>query len=126
MAPMLEQLQLEDGMNVLEIGAGTGYNAALLSLLVGRRGRVVSVDVDPEFVSGACLALREGGYKARVVLGDGREGFSDAAPYDRIVTASSDSVPIAWVEQLNPGGLLEVPLRLSRSGGASHPAAAKT
>ena len=94
MALMLEQLQLEEGMNVLEVGAGTGYNAALLSLLVGPRGRVVSVDVDPELARGARRALRVGGYRLRVVAGDGRAGFAERAPYDRIiVTASSDSVP---------------------------------
>jgi protein-L-isoaspartate(D-aspartate) O-methyltransferase len=114
-------------MNVLEIGAGTGYNAALLSLLVGPRGRVVSVDVDPELAPGACRALRAAGYKARVVVGDGRDGFSDAASYDRIiVTASSDSIPVAWFEQLNPGGLLEVPLRLSGSGAQAIPVLRKT
>jgi protein-L-isoaspartate(D-aspartate) O-methyltransferase len=122
MALMLEQLQLAEGMRVLEIGAGTGYNAALLSVLVGRRGRVISVDVDPEIARGARRALRGAGYKARVMVGDGREGFADAAPYDRIiVTASSDSVPVAWFEQLDPGGLLEVPLRLSASGAQAIP-----
>jgi protein-L-isoaspartate(D-aspartate) O-methyltransferase len=122
MAPMLELLQVEEGMNLLEIGAGTGYNAALLSLLVGRAGKVVSVDVDPELAQGARRALRTGGYKVRVVVGDGRDGFADAAPYDRIiVTASSNSVPVAWFEQLNPGGLLEVPLRLSQGGAQAIP-----
>ncbi len=122
MAPMLEQLQVEEGMNVLEIGAGTGYNAALLSLLVGRAGKVVSVDVDPELARGARRALRAAGCKVRVVVGDGREGFAEAAPYDRIiVTASSDSVPAAWFEQLNRGGLLEVPLRLSQGGAQAIP-----
>jgi protein-L-isoaspartate(D-aspartate) O-methyltransferase len=122
MALMLEQLQVEAGMKVLEVGAGTGYNAALLSLLVGSRGRVVSVDVDPEIASDARRALRAAGYKARVVVGDGRQGYADAAPYDRIiVTASSDSVPVAWFQQLNPGGLLEAPLRLSASGAQAIP-----
>jgi protein-L-isoaspartate(D-aspartate) O-methyltransferase len=71
MALMLEQLQLAEGMRVLEVGAGTGYNAALLSVLVGRRGRVVSVDVDPELAHAARLALRAASYRARVVVGDG-------------------------------------------------------
>jgi protein-L-isoaspartate(D-aspartate) O-methyltransferase len=122
MALMLEQLQLAEGMRVLEIGAGTGYNAALLSVLVGRHGRVVSVDVDPEIAQGARQALRKAGYRARVVVGDGREGFAGASPYDRIVvTASSDSVPIAWFDQLKPDGVLQVPLRLSASGAQAIP-----
>jgi protein-L-isoaspartate(D-aspartate) O-methyltransferase len=127
MALMLEQLQLDQGMNVLEIGAGTGYNAALLSVLVGRRGRVVSVDVDPEVARGARRGLRAGGYRARVVVCDGREGFADLAPYDRvIVAASSDSVPVAWFEQLEPNGLLEVPLRFSTTGAQAIPLLRKT
>ena len=97
MALMLEQLQLGEGMSVLEVGAGTGYNAALLSRLVGRSGRVVSVDVDPEVARGARRNLRAGGYRARVVVGDGRDGVASDAPYHRIVvTASSESVPVAW------------------------------
>ena len=127
MALMLEQLQVEEGMNVLEVGAGTGYNAALLSLLVGPPGRVVSVDVDPELARGARRALRVGGYRLRVVAGDGRLGFAERAPYDRIiVTASSDSVPPAWFDQLQPSGLLEVPLRLSATGAQAIPLLRKT
>lgn len=122
MAAMLEQLQLCEGMRVLEIGTGTGYNAALLSVLVGRSGRVASVEVDPELARMARRNLRGGGYKARVVIGDGREGFAELAPYDRIiVTASSRSVPIAWFEQLGPDGLLEVPLQLSAAGAQAIP-----
>jgi len=127
MASMLEQLQLKDGMRVLEVGAGTGYNAALLSVLVGRRGRVVSVDIDPEIGREARRALRAGGYKARVVVGDGRDGFAELAPYDRIiVTASSDQVPIAWFEQLEPQGLLEAPLQLTGAGVQAIPLLRKT
>lgn len=127
MALMLEQLRLEEGMSVLEVGAGTGYNAALLSLLVGPRGRVVAIDVDAELVRDARRNLRSGGYKARVVVGDGREGFAELAPYDRIiVTASSESLPAAWREQLQPRGLLQVPLRLSATGAQPIPLLRKT
>lgn len=127
MALMLEQLELADGMRVLEAGAGTGFNAALLSHLVGPRGRVVSVDVDPELVRDARRSLRASGYRARIVVGDGRKGVAESAPYDRIiVTASSDRVPRAWFEQLQPGGLLEVPLRLSPTGAQVIPRLRKT
>jgi protein-L-isoaspartate(D-aspartate) O-methyltransferase len=113
MARMLERLALEPGQRVLEIGAGTGYNAALLKTLVGPRGRVVSVDVDPELARGARRTLA--GYGVRVVAGDGRAGWERGAPYDRIVaTVSTGDVPRAWRDQLVDGGLLELPLGLPR------------
>ena len=119
MAEMLERLGLEPGMRVLEIGAGTGYNAALLSELVGRSGRVETVDIDADTAKRARRALREGGYGGHVVAADGREGFAAGAPYDRIiVTASSDTVPYAWFDQLVEGGIVEVPLRLREAAGA--------
>jgi protein-L-isoaspartate(D-aspartate) O-methyltransferase len=114
MAEMLDHLALEPGMRVLEIGAGTGYNAALLERIVGPEGRVVTVDIDPEMASRARRALK--GSRAKVIIGDGRNGFAPTAPYDRIiVTASHDSIPHAWLEQLRPEGLLEVPLRMRGS-----------
>ena len=114
MAPMLEQLRLDEGQRVLEIGAGTGYNAALLAELVGATGQIVSVELDPAIARGARRALRECGTRARVVQGDGREGWQKAAPYDRIiVTASAAEVPPAWFSQLAEGGLLELPLRFA-------------
>ncbi len=127
MALMLEQLDLEDGMSVLEVGAGTGYNAALLSLLVGAKGRVVSVDVDADVAAGARRALRQGGYRVRTVHADGRQGLSNGARYDRIiVTASADAVPRPWFEQLRDDGLLEVPLRLNAAGAQAIPVLRKT
>ena len=119
MAEMLERLAIEPGMRVLEIGAGTGYNAALLSKMVGERGRVETIDVDAETAARARRALRAGGYRARVVVADGREGHAAGAPFDRIiVTASSDIVPYAWFDQLVEGGIVEVPLRVREAAGA--------
>jgi protein-L-isoaspartate(D-aspartate) O-methyltransferase len=119
MAEMLERLGLEPGMRVLEVGAGTGYNAALLGLVVGERGRVDTVDVDADTARRARRALRAGGYRARVSLGDGRQGLPDHAPYERIVvTASSDTVPRPWFDQLVEGGRVVVPLRLREIAGS--------
>ena len=113
---MLEELQLEPGQRVLEIGAGTGYNAALLRHVVGESGRVVTVDVDADTAARARRALKGSG--VTVVTGDGREGYARGAPYDRIiVTASAAEIPRAWFEQLEPGGLVEVPLRLREPAG---------
>jgi protein-L-isoaspartate(D-aspartate) O-methyltransferase len=95
MVPMLEALELREGQRVLEVGAGTGYNAALLTELVGPKGRVVALELEPATARGAQRALAHCGSPAQVVVGDGREGFERAAPYDRIiVTASARAVPL--------------------------------
>lgn len=121
MAEMLELLELELGHRVLEIGAGTGYNAALLSRLVGPSGSVVTIDVDPDIAARAHRALRDAGAAVDVVVGDGRLAFAAGAPYDRIVvTASADEIPRAWLEQLGDGGRLIVPMRLDPDGDAIH------
>lgn len=112
MAIMLEQLDLRPGHRVLEIGAGTGYNAALMARLVGPAGRVVAVDIDAGLVDGAARHLAEAGV-AGVTLhcGDGALGHPAAAPYDRIVlTVGSGDVRPEWVAQLAPGGRLLLPL----------------
>jgi protein-L-isoaspartate(D-aspartate) O-methyltransferase len=81
MAIMLEQLDVRPGMRVLEIGAGTGYNAALLQHLVGQRGRVVTIDIDPEVVGWARERLAAAGYPEVVVIeGDGADGWPAEAP----------------------------------------------
>jgi protein-L-isoaspartate(D-aspartate) O-methyltransferase len=113
MAEMLEMLALRPGARVLEIGAGTGYNAALLATLVGPEGAVTSVELDPDAAADARRALRAAGSRAEVVVGDGHAGWPAAAPFDAlVVTASTEVVPGAWHEQLAPGGLAVLPLRL--------------
>ncbi len=116
MASMLERLQLRPGHRVLEIGTGTGYNAALLTRIVGAGGRVTSVELDPATARDARRALAQVGAAARVVRGDGRSGWPRGAPYDRIVvTAAAANVQRAWYDQLRDGGLLELPLVLDRA-----------
>lgn len=114
---MLEQLGVSPGMRILEIGAGTGYNAALLAYLTGDRGDVVTVDVDDDIVAGARTALAAAGARNVTVLrGDGALGAPGFAPFDRIIaTAGLWDLPLAWQEQLAPGGRIVAPLRLRGS-----------
>ncbi len=112
MACMLEQLQPMLGHKVLEVGAGTGYNAALLSHIVGESGTVVSLDIDADLVADAKAHLHEAGYhNVRVERADGALGFAALAPYDRIMlTAASRDIAPAWREQLAADGRLLLPL----------------
>ncbi|WP_262016027.1 methyltransferase, FxLD system [Micromonospora sp. Mcm103] len=113
-AMMLEQLDVRPGHRVMEAGAGTGYNAALLAALTGDNGRVVTLDVDEDLVDGARKHLATAGVtNVDVILGDGALGCPDGAPYDRIIaTVGAYETPTAWLEQLAPDGRLVVPLRL--------------
>jgi protein-L-isoaspartate(D-aspartate) O-methyltransferase len=116
-AIMLEQLDLRPGHRVLEIGAGSGYNAALISRIVGSSGSVVSVDIDQDLVDGAARNLAAAGVDGvRLACGDGAAGFPDGAPFDRLVlTVGSADVQPAWVDQLAPGGRLLLPLAVRGS-----------
>jgi protein-L-isoaspartate(D-aspartate) O-methyltransferase len=115
MAIMLEQLGLEPGMRVLEIGAGTGYNAALLATIVGASGQVVTIDIDEDIVANARAHLATGGLdRVQVVCGDGGFGYPGAAPFDRIIlTVGAWDIAPAWQEQLKSGGRIVLPLALN-------------
>jgi protein-L-isoaspartate(D-aspartate) O-methyltransferase len=112
-ALMLEQADIQPGHRVLEIGSG-GYNAALLSELVGPEGQVTTVDIDPEVIDRARKGLTAAGYPdVRVVQTDGEFGCPESAPYDRVlVTVTAWDIAPAWVDQLAADGRIVVPLRL--------------
>jgi protein-L-isoaspartate(D-aspartate) O-methyltransferase len=112
MAIMLAQLGLAPGLRVLEIGAGTGYNAALMAHIVGPRGRVVSIDLDQDLVDTARANLAAAGlFQVELRRGDGALGAPDAAPFDRIVvTAGAWDLLPAWRDQLAPDGRIVVPM----------------
>ncbi|CAI1493195.1 Protein-L-isoaspartate O-methyltransferase [Thermococcus nautili] len=109
-AIMLELAELKPGMNVLEIGTGSGWNAALISELV--KTDVYTVERIPELVEFARRNLERAGVKnVHVIPGDGTLGFPPKAPYDRIiVTAGAPDIPKPLVEQLKPGGKLIIPV----------------
>jgi protein-L-isoaspartate O-methyltransferase len=109
---MLDALRLEPGHRVLELGSGTGRNAALLAHRVGPGGRVTSVEVDPGLATEARSRLVgvTGGAPVSVRVGDGAEGWPGEAPYDRVIaTYAVDRVPWAWVAQTRPGGRIVTP-----------------
>lgn len=117
MAIMLEQLGLEPGHTVLEIGAGTGYNAALMAHSVGETGRVVTVDIDEDLVAAAREHLETAGIdRVQVICADGGYGHIDAAPYDRIIlTVGAPDIMPAWRDQLKANGRIVLPLMLKGS-----------
>ncbi|HEX9988220.1 MAG TPA: methyltransferase, FxLD system [Chloroflexia bacterium] len=114
MAAMLEQLELEAGHRVLEIGAASGYNAALMAHIVGEGGHVVTIDIDEDLVQGAREHLAAVGFtNVEAICADGGFGYEEAAPYDRIIlTVGAWDIAPAWWGQLRDGGRLVIPLAI--------------
>jgi methyltransferase of ATP-grasp peptide maturase system len=106
MAVMLELLSVSDGHRVLEIGTGTGYNAALLCHRLGSAS-VSTVDIDAGLSELARARLASCDYRPTCVVADGAEGYPPNSLYDRVLsTASVSSVPLPWLAQTRPGGLV--------------------
>jgi protein-L-isoaspartate(D-aspartate) O-methyltransferase len=117
MVGMLDALDLGNHPRVLEIGTGTGYNAALMCHVLGDAA-VHSVDVDPALVDTARARLDSLGHHPLLAVGDGRAGLPGHAPYDRIIaTCAFPEVPWAWAEQLVAGGLLLVDVKVGLLAG---------
>lgn len=128
-AIMVEQLGLEPGQRVLEVGAGSGYHAAVCAEVVGPEGHVYTVERITQLAAFAEENLRRTGYAdtVTVVLADGSRGYPEKAPYDRIfVAAGAPDIPKPLEEQLADGGRLLVPvggrayqdlIRVERRGG---------
>ena len=112
-ASMLELLELEKGMNVLEIGAGTGYNAALMQEIVGSTGQITTIDIQEDVARQTSRLLKASGYgEIKVIAADGAEGFPENAPYDRIVaTVGCPDISPRWAEQLANDGFMLIPLQ---------------
>ena len=109
---MLEQLELAPGQKVLEVGAGSGWNAALLGNLVAPKGRVVATEIISELALTAQENVRRAGLSnVEVVCADGSLGYRKRGPYDRIiVTAACPEIPPPLIEQLNDKGVLIAPV----------------
>ncbi len=108
-ALMSQILQLKAGERVLEIGTGSGYQAAVLAELTDQ---VYSIEIRENLAKEAARRLKELGYdKVRVKCGDGYLGWEEAAPFDAIiVTAAPNHIPPALIKQLREGGRMVLPL----------------
>jgi len=111
-AIMCELLELNEGEKVLEVGTGCGYHAAVVAEIVGKSGRVISIEYIPELAERARATLKSLGYdNVEVVVGDGSKGYEKEAPYDKIyVTAAAPEIPKPLIEQLRAGGKMVIPV----------------
>lgn len=117
MADMLDALDVNEGDEVYEAGAGSGYNAALLCHLAGDK-HVTTVDRSSRLTDMARARLRATGYDPLVIHGDATHDFPLGAMYDRITaTASVPRVPHEWLSRLRPGGIMVVPVKRTLAGG---------
>ena len=115
---MLRLLELAPGQRVFEVGAASGWNAAMMGRLVGPSGRVFSVEIIPEIAEMARETIAAHGIRdVEIITGDAGEGYAPGAPYDRaIFTAGAYDLPAVFFEQVRFGGLLLFILRLEGGG----------
>jgi protein-L-isoaspartate O-methyltransferase len=118
---MLSQLDVHNGHSVLEVGTGTGFNAALLAELVGPSGVVTTVEIDPVIADAAYDRLVRAGFpRVRALTCDATTRISKAGPFDRIISTASvqlGRIPYSWVEQTKPGGVIVTPVRADLTSG---------
>jgi protein-L-isoaspartate(D-aspartate) O-methyltransferase len=109
---MTEALEVKEGDRILEIGTGSGWQAAILSHLVGEKGEVYSIEIVKELAEFAKQNLRKTKVRnVQVFVKDGSEGLREKAPFDKIiVTAACPTVPKPLVEQLKVGGIMVIPV----------------
>ncbi len=111
-ATVLSFANIAKGQHILEIGTGSAWQTALISELVGGNGSVVSIDLNDKFTSEAEAKFAALGItNVRFAVGDGKRGWHESAPYDRIiVSAACDRIFDEWVQQLKEGGIIIVPI----------------
>jgi len=112
MSMMIEEAKLKKGEKVLEVGAGSGYNASVMSHVVGDTGRIITTELERTVYETAKENLERFGVKnVEIHCLDGGLGYQEEAPFDKIVvTTSSSDITEEWVKQLNTGGIVVLPL----------------
>ncbi|MBI4439021.1 protein-L-isoaspartate(D-aspartate) O-methyltransferase [Candidatus Woesearchaeota archaeon] len=106
-----QALELKKGMNALEVGAGSGYQAAIIAKAISP-GKIYSTEIIPELAQTAAASLAKAAIKnCRVICKDGSKGYKEASPYDRIVvSAAAREIPNALIEQLKENGIIVAPI----------------
>ena len=109
---MTQALELKEGDKVLEVGSGSGYQAAIIANIVGDNGRVISTEIVDELVESAKSNIKKLKLKnVEIIKHDGSKGYSKEAPYDRIIiTAACPKIPNPLIKQLKEGGIIVAPV----------------
>lgn len=109
---MTQALELKQGQKVLEVGTGSGWQAALIAKLVGNYGKVITTEIIPELAEFAKNNIKKAKIKnVKVINYDGSQGYKKEAPYDRaIITAACPKIPPPIIKQLKPDGIIIAPV----------------
>lgn len=113
---LLELLEPKRGEKILDVGAGSGWQAALLAELVGETGKIIAVERVKQLQEFAAVNVAKFGFTekgtVRVVHGDASQGYLPEAPYDKIIAAAAAAeIPDAWKEQVKVGGRIVAPVK---------------
>ncbi|MBI1936300.1 protein-L-isoaspartate O-methyltransferase [Candidatus Woesearchaeota archaeon] len=109
---MTEALEIKEGDKILEVGTGSGYHAAIISCLIGNKGKLVSTEIIPELAKLAQKNIKKLKIKnIKIIEHDGSEGYENEAPYDKIViTAACPKIPNPLINQLKENGIIVAPV----------------
>jgi len=109
---MTQALELKQGQKVLEVGAGLGWQAAIIGKIIGNKGKVITTEIIPELAEFAKNNIKKAKIKnVEVINYDGSQGYKKEAPYDRcIITAACPKIPPPLINQLKTGGILVAPV----------------